>query len=313
LSHVAFGTSSYAWLFLVLGFSLSLYSLQFFLLAVINGEHDIPFFTLASVLGNLITITLTLGFVWKLHVTGAFLALILSPVISSLFTLAICSKRPWFNWRLLTQSIDPMAAKNLFRFAAMSMTSALVIPTSQLFVRWYISRSLSWHDAGLWQGMCRISDGYLMIITSTLAIYYLPKLSSITTPGELRQEILSGYRMILPTVSILALLVYLFRTPIITLLFSPSFLPMADLFGLQMIGDVLKIGSWLLAYLMLARSMTRVYIGTEIAFSVLYSLLVVIGVYFMGLQGSIIAFGLNYALYWVLIYFYTRIHWSVPK
>jgi PST family polysaccharide transporter len=36
------------------------------------------------------------------------------------------------------------------------------------------------------------SDGYLMLVTMSLSTYYLPKLSSLLSNGELRTEIFQG-------------------------------------------------------------------------------------------------------------------------
>ncbi len=58
------------------------------------------------------------------------------------------------------------------------------------------------------------------------------------------------------------------KKEIINILFSPQFLPMLYLFKYQLIGDVLKIGSWLLAYLMLAKAMTKfIYFDRNIFFN----------------------------------------------
>lgn len=63
-----------------------------------------------------------------------------------------------------------------------------------------------------------------------------------------------------------------------------------------------KIGSWLLAYLMLAKALTKEYIITEILFSVT---LIFLSRWFIGQYGVIgatYAFALNYGLYWILMW-----------
>lgn len=309
LSWGVFGTGSYKWLFLIFGVTLCLYTFQFFLLSVLNGEGDIPFLTFASISSNLVSLGLTLWFVKLGHASGALLALVLAPALSSLITLGICWRRPWFRVALFSSTIDWKFARKLFRYAAMALTSALIIPASQFIIRAYIARSLSWNDAGIWQAMMRISDGYLMLITSVLSIYYLPKLASLHTPKELRTEIWHGYRLILPVVSLMAFGVYVLRIHIISILFSQQFISMSDLFAYQMVGDVLKIGSWLMAYLMLAKSMTRLYIGTEMGFTLSYILLTILCVYLWGLKGATIGFAINYAFYWLFIFVRIRPLW----
>ncbi|MCV5540592.1 O-antigen flippase, partial [Escherichia coli] len=64
---------------------------------------------------------------------------------------------------------------------------------------------------------------------------------------------------------------------------------MKPLFTWQIIGDVFKIASWLLAYVMLAKAMTRIFIISEIFFSVTFVLL---SYFFIKSEGTI---GVTYA------------------
>lgn len=64
--------------------------------------------------------------------------------------------------------------------------------------------------------------------------------------------------------------------------------------------------SWLLGYLMIAKSMTKIYIITEITYTLFY---VTIGhVYdnYFGIKGISIAFAINYFLYFILMLFILR-------
>ena len=99
------------------------------------------------------------------------------------------------------------------------------------------------------------------------------------------------------------LAVYLLRDWIIKLLFTESFMPMRELFLWQIIGDILKIGSWILAYLMLGKAMSKLFVMTEIGFSILIILLTYVCTNIVGFEGSTLAYMVNYALYWVVISF----------
>jgi PST family polysaccharide transporter len=84
------------------------------------------------------------------------------------------------------------------------------------------------------------------------------------------------------------------------------FLPMKPLFTFQLLGDFFKIGSWLLAYLMIAKAMTKTYITTEIIFAASY---VTLSYYLMncyGIIGATYSFCINYAIYWLFMWFLIR-------
>jgi PST family polysaccharide transporter len=188
----------------------------------------------------------------------------------------------------------------------MTFVSATMVPLSQIYLRNYIGVNIGWDAAGYWQGISRISDTYLMLITTTLSIYYLPKLSSIQDKTELRKEIIYGYKIIMPIVIAMAAGVYIFRDFIIKLIFTKDFLPMRELFLYQLIGDVIKITSWLLGYIMVAKAMTRLFVISEIIFVFSFVGLGVLFIKIFGLVGITIAFMVNYLLYLLFLYFILR-------
>jgi len=160
--------------------------------------------------------------------------------------------------------------------------------------------------------MWRLSSAYLLLVTTTLSVYYLPRLSELKGPGELTSEILKGYKLIIPLTIFAGLLIYFLKDFIIELLFTRDFAPMRDLFGWQMVGDTLKIGSWILAYLILGKAMYKTFIVTEIFAAVSFVLLSLYFVSVYGLQGVAVAYAVNYALYWAVmvgctIYYFKKV------
>jgi PST family polysaccharide transporter len=138
---------------------------------------------------------------------------------------------------------------------------------------------------------------YLMIITSSFGVYYLPRLSELTNNNDIKREIKTAYKVIIPCLLVGLLGVYFGRFIIIRILFSSEFYAMSDLFFWKLIGDFLKISSWLIAYLMSAKSMTKLFITIEIVFTASYVGLVVILGNSIGLRGIVLGYAINYAVY----------------
>jgi PST family polysaccharide transporter len=180
------------------------------------------------------------------------------------------------------------------------------MPVSQILVRNFIISELGISSAGIWQGMMRLSDAYLTFINMALVTYYLPKLSSISDRYLLRKEIFKGYKLIVPVTAVICLTVFLMRTFIIKLLFTSEFLPMEHLFKWQILGDFFKISSYVLAFLMVAKAKTKFYIISEILFAMSYVLLSIFCTKLIGLEGSALAFCINYFGYLCLMIFYFR-------
>jgi PST family polysaccharide transporter len=81
------------------------------------------------------------------------------------------------------------------------------------------------------------------------------------------------------------------------LLFTPDFVAANALYGPQLLGDVIKIASFVLSYLMLAKAMTRLFVLSECVFAGTYLLLVYVFTAHFGVVGAMYAFAVNYLLY----------------
>ncbi|MNK88123.1 Lipid III flippase [compost metagenome] len=243
----------------------------------------------------------TVILVFYFQIIGALYALVLTQSIVFFVSLGLVVKSKWFSWSYFNQSFDKGLALKLSHYSLMAITSVLCIPVAQIVLRNLLISQLGINSAGYWQGMMRISDGYLLLITTSLSTYYLPKLASLKDEVDLRKEIFHGYKIILPFVFISCLIIYLLRFYITSILFSNDFKAMNELFLFQLIGDFFKIAAWLLAFLMMAKSMTKTYIITEVVFTFTYVFFSYISISIFNLKGISIAFAINYFIYFVVM------------
>jgi PST family polysaccharide transporter len=230
---------------------------------------------------------------------GKLIAFTINPAIVLFSTTTMVARSDWFKAKFLWGKINIPALRELSGFGMMGLTSVLVIQFTFILIRDYLSTNLSLTAAGYWQASWKISEIYLMLVTSTLSVYYLPRLAEIRAAPELKAEIINVYRFVMPVVAVGAVTIYLLRDFIIRTLFTPDFLPMRDLFPWQLAGDVIKIGSWTLGYIMLGRAMVKFYIITEIAFSISFFLLSRLFIGIFGLVGVSMAYAINYSFHWV--------------
>lgn len=285
----------------ILGISILFYSLNSLLISILNGLKQIKTYTIVNTVGSIVGLIFTVLLVYLYKIQGALYSLVLSQSVVFFVTVILILKKPWLSWDYFNQGFDKLIALKLTRFSMMSIVSALTLPVSQIILRNLLITKLGIFDAGIWQGMMRISDAYLMIITTSLSTYYLPKLASLKTDNELRTEILKGYKIILPVVLLSCIIIYLLRNVIINFLFTSDFKIMEELFYWQLIGDFFKVSAWVLAYLMLAKAMTKMYIISEIAFSLGYVIVSYFLINIFQIQGIVIAFALNYLFYFVFM------------
>ncbi|MCE0731186.1 O-antigen translocase [Halomonas sp. G15] len=281
--------------------TLVLFVFNTLLLAILNGKKEIQRYVTANIAGSLFALVVTTLMAIQLGLYGALVALAIYQSLTFFVTLTLTYKASWFNLRYLLGGIDKQSAKGLAKFTAMALTSAACVPLSHILIRNHLGETLGWEAAGYWEAMWRLSAAYLMLVTTTLSVYYLPRLSELQDPADIKKEILQGYRVILPVAASCGFIIYLLRDFVIRILFTSEFIQMEALFGWQMVGDTLKIGSWILAYLLLSKAMTKLFILTEITFAIFFYGLTYHFVNIWGLQGVAIAHSVNYLFYWAVM------------
>lgn len=289
--------------FLWFSATLTLFVLNTLLLAILNGKKEIPRYVAANIAGSLFALLVTSVMAKYLGLYGALVALAVYQSLAFFVTFAITYKASWFKICYLVGRIDKQSVRILANYTAMALTSAACVPISHILIRNHLGGTLGWDAAGYWEAMWRLSAAYLLLVTTTLGVYYLPRLSELKHSAELRFEIIQGYKVILPVAALCGLVIYLLRDFIIRVLFSVEFYPMEKLFAWQMVGDTLKIGSWILAYLMLGKAMVKLFIVSEIVFAALFFFLTVIFTGSMGLTGVAVAHAANYLIYWAVMAF----------
>ena len=293
--------------------SLVLLLLNGLMLAILNGRKAIRAYVIANIIGSLVTATTATLLVLQFGLYGVLVALAISQALA-------CGATAWLfqcdfpmPWRALIGRIDPAVARKLGGFALMGATSALVVPLAQMVIREGLSRKLGWNGAGLWQALWRISETHLMLLTTTLSLYFLPRFSEIRHATELRAEVLKGYRFVVPLVMTSALVLYQLREPLIRTLLTPEFLALTHVLGWQLVGDVLKVCSWVIAYTMLSHARVQLFVVTEIIFAAMFAGATLGGAALDGLRGAAMGYAATYALYGIVMaYFFARLLRELP-
>ncbi len=299
-------SDEFSYIFVFFGISLLLLSLNNYLLSILNGFKEFKRFVLLNIVTSIIGLIFTVSLVFLYHLKGALIATVSYQSVVLFFTIFFLRKSPWFHSKILWGKWDWAIVKKYLSYSLMALVSAATLPVSQLIVRGFIIKNYSMDSAGYWEGMNRISALYLMFITTSFSVYYLPRLSEIKEKHLLKQEIFKVYKIITPIIMGSLLFIFIIKDFLITFLFSKEFYPMIEFFLWQLIGDFFKIMSWILAFIMVAKSMIKLYILTEIVFSVLFVILSILFIDYFGVVGVTQAYCLNYFLYFLTMIFIFR-------
>jgi O-antigen/teichoic acid export membrane protein len=291
----------YKYVFYFFGCTITLYALNALLISVINGFKEYKKYVIANILGSIVGLIFSVILAVNYGIPGALISVVTFQSIVFLLTLYIIRKSYWFEWRIFSGKFSKMVAGRLGHFSLMALVSAIVVPLGQLIVRNYITKTQTLVNAGLWEGINRISGMYLLVITTSLSVYYLPRLAELRTNKEIRKEILSVYKLVIPALLVATVMIYSLRKLIIQILFTKAFFGMQDLFAFQLIGDIFKMSGWILGYLMIAKAMTKTYVIMEFASIGFQISLSILFVNLFGTMGATIGYALGHLLYFLIM------------
>lgn len=302
-------TIEFRYIFILFGFTIILFVLNNLILSALNGLKEIKKWISINITQSIYSLIFTSLLIGFFGIDGALIALVTNQSVILIIVLYNLRKHAIINFSNFLDKANFGDAKKLAKYSSMAFATAITVPLSQLLIRNHIGENLGWNEAGYWQAIWYISSMYLGLITTSLSIYYVPKISETNNNPDIRKEIVQGAYVIIPIVMLAALCIYTLRNWIILILFSKDFIAMEDLFLWQLIGDVIKVFALLLAYIMHAKAMTLEYIFSEIIASISFVILSIFFVNTYGLIGMSYSYALNYSLYFILVLFLTKKHW----
>lgn len=295
-----FDNRDYSNVIAMLGFTLIFYAAFTLGTSVLNGLKEYKRFNYTNISASIFGLIFSYVLMVKFGIEGALIATVTYQSVVFIVLFFFLRNVKQFNMAEVYKA-NPLKSiyNKLFHYSLMAIVSAATVPVAQIIIRKYIVSHDSDTAMGFYEGINRLSGLYMGIIITVLSVYYLPKLSEITNRSLLRKEILKGYQIILPATFLLLMVVFLLKDLVIAIVFADTFRGMSDYFLPQVAGDFFKIASWLLAFNMLAKAMTRLYIITEIVFTGTLIIASFLFVDAWGAVGAVYAYAFNYLLYFI--------------
>lgn len=211
--------------------------------------------------------------------------------------------------RVLLSRASAYNSLPLLKFSFVAIVSAFLAVVTQMAIRSFIFESSGWGVVGEWQTIVKISESYLMLASIPLFTFFLPKYSSFASEKDKMELLMKISLLSFLIVSIVGLLIYLLWSGPVVLVIGSQFDGLKNVFGLQVIGDVFKILTWVFMTAALGDNRIALVLFVEILFAVFYSGLVYWVFPTYGLDGAVMSYGFSYFLVAAgMLMFYRRIY-----
>ncbi|MNY23420.1 Lipid III flippase [compost metagenome] len=213
----------------------------------------------------------------------------------------------------LQKVIDKKYLGVIKKFSMMAFLSAVIVPLTLMLIRNFIVDMHSIQDAGIWDATNKFSGFYMMIFSSGLSLYYVPKLASLKTDAEFKVELKFYFKIFAPLFAIVLVVVFLCKGIILNIAFTKEFLKIQEVLIWQLLGDLLKIMTLAFGYQILVKARIKEYIILEIVFNLSYLFLSYYLVKFLSFEGALKAYFYASLILFVLILFMFRKLFLNPK
>ncbi|WP_298895533.1 O-antigen translocase [uncultured Psychroserpens sp.] len=292
---------NFAYIIKIMALALPFYALNMMSFSIMNGFSNYKMLLIINIIGQILGLLITLLLIYQNHIDGALIAAVVAPSLIFLITLVGIMNRRNLMTYIKADHISFTILKSFGPYAAMALVSAIALPIISIYIRNYIIAEVGIKEAGYWEAMNRISDYYLMFITSIITLYIVPRFSEIDSKKEFRKEVFGFYKSVMPIFGLGLVLLYFLKPFIVPLIFSDEFKPVENLFFWQLLGDFVKVLSIVIAYQFLAKKMFTHFIIIEVFLVVMLYISSIYLIDVFGVEGAVIGHFLSYLMHFGIV------------
>jgi O-antigen/teichoic acid export membrane protein len=285
--------------------------------ALIQGMSRIGDMARLSVYGSIFNTVLGVALLWQWGQTGLVAYVLIGPLVSFLLGHWYVSRLPKVTSRDI--SIHEMAHqwKTLLSLGVPFMGAGLVGALVQLWIRVEVGNTLGSDALGQFQAAWVISMQYIGIVLGAMAADYYPRLTSLIHDKKAATRLVNEQTEIALLLSAPVFIGMIGLAPwVIHLLYSSAFAPAVEVLRWQVLGDVFKVASWPLGFIILAAGDGKTFFWVEASAFLLMGGLIAGLSTSVGLPITGIAFLVMYVVFLPLLYWLAKrrieFHWQPP-
>lgn len=269
--------------------------------ALLQGMRKIADLASVKIVGGVLSAGTGILLVYSLGKSGVLWFVLTAPAAGVLVAAYYAAKLPKptnpANWR----DTYPQWVK-LITLGFPFMLAGLLTLLTQLIARSLIVEEMGLNASGYFQAAWSISMTYMAVILGAMGADFYPRLTSVINKPEEAFRLLDEQTEMALLMAAPILLAMITLAPwAIHILYAPTFAPATDVLRWQMLGNILKIISWPLGFIILALGRGKIYIFTELAWNVSYLAILLLGLERYGLVVTGIGFTIAYLVYYCVL------------
>lgn len=274
----------------------------------LRGLKVIKIYVKVIIISNLVNLLIIIPLVWKYGLTGGLIGLLSAYTIY----VCVCSYQLLKNQLIgrldFKKTFDRFLFKKILRVSFVFLISGALFQLTLLLLRRIIIDEMGIYYNGIYQSVIGISMNYFGFIFLSLSTYSFPTISKMSENEEIVNELNVNIKYIVFLMVPLIIMVFVFRSQVISILFSHEFMVSENLFGLQFSGDYFKALAWATGIWLVPKLKLKQFLYLEL---VLNANLVLISLIFLNIFGAKLeyisaAYLIAYIIHFILNYYVSK-------
>jgi len=263
--------SAYLWAIVASALAIAASILNSVMLGALNGRKEVGLVVLSNVASTIVGFIIFVPACIQWGIAGGLVGSALAYVLALPVTVLLLRRARHIR---TTDFLGPMVGqevKKIAHFYPMLVAHSTLAPLGLILIRDLAGRHLGLDGAGIWQACWRLSEVYLMVVTTSVSLYLMPRLGEvIAVPDSLRREVWRSLKNVAAITASLAFVLFLMREWVVRIVFSSAFDGVAELMPWQLAGDVLRMSAWTLGFVLVALVRSVWYMALEIMVPLAY-------------------------------------------
>lgn len=274
------------------------------LLAGMRRIGDIAWITMLS---SLISAAIGIAAVYSLGEAGIVLLVISAPLAGFIISHLFVGQLPKITTGRVPLSDLSSQWATLARLGSAFMVAGLSVTLGQLAVRSMVQQQLGTDSLGYFQAAWAISMTYIAFVLAAMGTDYYPRLTAAIHDPEKAKRLVNEQAQVAILLAGPVLVAMLALAPwVIRLLYTEEFVPAVSILRWQILGDVLRILSWPMGFIILACGKGTVFMVKEAAVMGVFVAATWVMLPFIGLEATGVAFFAMYAVNVPILFLITR-------
>lgn len=301
LSMFSFGSTEYTWSFVWLAVVVALTIVNNGNIALLQGMRRLRLVARATLFGAVLGLVSAIPLYWLYGVEGIVPALIISAVTTCCASWYFVRKVDVPKVELPVQTAINQG-RDMIKLGVVSMVAGLLGALTIYIINSFISNYGTLSDVGLYSSAISISNQYIGVLFTAMAVDYFPRLSVVCNDRIATNDIVNKQGEIVMLIAAPLLILMMCTAPLlIRILLSPEFEVIKDFICWVAFGMFFKAVSYPLGYIAFAKGDRKIYFWLEgVAGNALMLSFNILGYVLGGLTGMAMSFVLLYMVFLVV-------------